>query len=295
MNKKPFIFLLTALALTSCNKTDLLYGANAYNSPVFDENYYTEWEDIKEIDKKASKNKVQHIYMNDDDPSHRDQYFCSDLTGEGEKIRIGEKHEKDIDDEIVTKYSWAGDKSKQFGYNNNLAKIEPKFSYGITSKLFDGRVRCESLYQKSRVQLGDSGFAMYFPKLLVSSRYLGIACRGGTNYYESKLPDFSHSDLKVEFNWTFYIHLTNGEYKKFEYIIKGAKIPVDNGGNTAFINFKPWFDVNELQSAAAMSFTWKCVDERMPADLTTNYKDKTKKHHLALMLYELFIGDSTWH
>ena len=280
MNKKPFIFLLTALALTSCNKTNLLYGANAYNSPIFDENYYTEWEDIKEIDKKTDKNKVIYNYVDS-------EFFCSALTGEGEQIKIGSQ--------TITKYTWDGDKAKQFGYNNNLAKIEPKFSYGITSKLFDGRVRCESLYQKSRVQLNDSGFAMYFPKLLVSHKYLGLACRGGTNYYESKLPDFSHTDLEIDFTWNFYIHLQNGEYQKVQYKIVGAKIPVDNGGYTAFINLVPRFGYDELQGAAAMSLTWECHDSRIPSDLTTNYKDKTKKHHLALMLYEVFIGDSVWH
>ena len=280
MNKKPFIFLLAALALSSCNKTNLLYGANAYNSPVFDENYYTEWEDIKEIDKKADKLKTKRTHVVSD-------FFCSDLSGQGEKIKIG--------NETITKYTWAGDKSKQFGYNNNLSKIEKKFSYGITSKLFDGRVRCERQYQKSRVQLNNSGFAMYFPKLLVSHKYLGLACRGGTNYYESKEPNFSHSDLEVDFTWSFYIHLSSGEYQKIEYKINGAKIPVDNNGNTAFINFVPFYGNDELQGAAAMSLTWESHDSRIPSDLTTNYKDKTKKHHLALMLYEVFIGDSVWH
>jgi hypothetical protein len=280
MNKKPFLFLLTALALTSCNKTNLLYGANAYNSPVFDKNYYTEWDDIKEIDKKTDKTKIQRYYSSSD-------FFCSDLTGIGEKIKIG--------GETITKYNWGGDKEKQFGYNNNLSDIETKFSYGITSKLFDGRVRCEQQYQKSRVQLNDSGFAMYFPKLLVSHKYLGLACRGGTNYYESNKPNFSHPDLEVDLTWSFYIHLTNGEYQKVEYKIVGAKIPVDNNGNTAFINFVPRLGIDELQGAAAMSLTWESHDTRIPSDLTTNYKNKTKKHHLALMLYEVFIGDSVWH
>ena len=279
MNKKPFLFLLTALALTSCNKTNLLYDANAYNSPIFDKNYYTEWEDIKEIDKKISKSNTRSDIVTD--------FFCSDLTEKDEKIKIG--------GETITKYNWAGDKSKQFGYNNNLSKIEKKFSYGITSKLFDGRVRCEQQYQKSRVQLNDSGFAMYFPKLLVSHKYLGLACRGGTNYYESKKPNFSHSDLDIDFTWSFYIHLPDGEYQKVEYKIKGAKIPVDNNGNTAFINFVPRYGIEELQGAAAMSLTWESHDSRIPSDLTTNYKSTTKKHHLALMLYEVFIGDSVWH
>lgn len=283
MNKKPFIFLLAALALTSCNKTNLLYGANAYNSPIFDENYYTEWEGI---DKLGSQ--IQSTA-----PGAYSYLFDSDCENPNPTtISIGGKE--------ITKYSWSGDKSKQFGYNNNLAKIEPKFNYGITSKLFDGRVRCESLYQKSRVQLNKSGFAMYFPKLLVSAKYLGFACRGGSDYPQGQ--EFSYQDLKVNFTWSFYIHLENGKYHKVVYKINEAKIPVDFGGNTAFINFSSFMDSNfsELQGAAAMSFEWEVNDpEKMATrpELTDDYKtkDKTKKHHLALMLYEVFIGDSVWH
>ena len=129
---------------------------------------------------------------------------------------------------------------------------------------------------------------MYFPKLLVSAKYLGFACRGGSSYPDQR---FSNDKFKADFIWTFYIHLDNGKYQKIIYRISEAEIPVDNGGNTAFVNFP----INEqiLQGAAAMSFEWK-ASEALPSDLTDNYKDKTKEH-LALMLYEVFIGESTWH
>ena len=128
MNKKPLIFLLAAFTLAGCAKTNLLYGENAYNSPVFDENYYTEWEDIKSLDTKGSSEIV--YYESKTTPG----FFCSALTDSKEKMYVGGVEEK--------KYTWAGDKEKQFGYNNNLSKTEKQFSYGVTSKLFDGRVRC---------------------------------------------------------------------------------------------------------------------------------------------------------
>ena len=276
MNKKPFIFLLSMFTLAGCAKTNLLYGENAYNSPVFDENYYTEWEGVNKIkvDKSADKS----------------PFFCSysDYVPEpGQKAQ-----EVVVDGHVQKGYYWAGDKEKQFGYNHNLSKTEKGFNYGVTSKLFDGRVRCEGLYQKSRVQLNSTGFAMYFPKMLVSTRYLGLGCRGGSDYEKGQ--EFAHRDLKVQLTWSFYIHLDNGKYDKVFYKID-AKIPVDNGGNTSFINFG--VPMAELQGAVAMSLTWKCTDERMATekpDLTDNYKNKTKKHHLALMLYEVFIGDSIW-
>ena len=270
MNKKPFIFHLVAFTLSGCAKTNLLYGENAYNSPVFDENYYLEWEGVKELDKKLD----------------------STQAGAYTNLWYSSENKIFINGEEIKEYTWSGDKAKQFGYNNNLSKIEKDFSYGVTSKLFDGRVRCEGLYQKSRVQLDKSGFAMFFPKLLVSAKYLGFGCRGGTTYPDQR---FKSDKLKINFTWSFYIHLENGKYHKVTYKLNNVEIPVDNGGNTAFVNFSPYLskDFSELMGAAAMLFTWEAADP-LPTDLTDNYKDKTKEH-LALMLYEVFIGDSTWH
>lgn len=282
MNKKPLILLLSMFTLASCAKTNLLYGENAYNSPVFDENYYNEWDGIDQLDKKLQDN---YGFITN--------FSCDDYVPKDSKEKVKEVY---VNGKIQKGYYWNGDKEKQFGYNHNLSKIEKSFNYGITSKLFDGRVRCESLYQKSRVQVNSTGFAMYFPKMLVSTKYLGLGCRGGTDYPKGQ--EFTHTKLKVELTWSFYIHLSNDKYNKVKYVIN-AEIPTDNGGNTAFINFGSYSPtMDEVSGAVAMSLTWRCTDPDMATrpELTDNYKtkDKTKKHHLALMLYEVFIGDSTW-
>ena len=271
MNKRVPLILLAVFTLAGCAKTKLLYGEFAYNYPEFDKNYYTEWEDIKDlsISNTTVISKTPH-YSDDED-----------------EVTIG--------DQKMEGYTWGGLKDEQFGYNHNLSKIEKKFSYGITSKLFDGRVRCEGLYQKSRVQLDKTGFAMYFPKSLLTAKYLGFACRGGTDFPQGE--EFSHTDLNVDFTWSFYIHLDDGTYNKVSYTLEDVKIPVDNGGNTTFVNFIPHIGNNfdELYKAVAMSFEWKADDVRLASrDLTDDYSEK-EKHHLALMLYEVFIGDSTWY
>lgn len=265
--------------LASCAKTNLLYGENAYNSPVFDKNYYDEWDGVDQLDKKLQDN---YGFITN--------FSCDDYVPKDSKEKVKEVY---VNGKTQKGYYWNGDKEKQFGYNHNLSKIEKSFNYGITSKLFDGRVRCESLYQKSRVQVNSTGFAMYFPKMLTSAEYLGIGCRGGSDYPDQR---FSNNKLNIQLTWSFYIHLSNEKYNKVSYIVD-AQIPVDNGGNTAFINFS--IPHHEIPGAVAMSLTWKCTDAAKLAehpDLTDNYKtkDKTKKHHLALMLYEVFIGDSTW-
>ena len=272
MNKRISILLLAGCVLAGCAKTRLLYDENAYNYPEFDKNYYVEWEDIKDlsISNTVTLSKTPHF-----------------SASEGE-VQIGDRK--------IDGYTWGGVKEEQFGYNHNLSKTEKKFSYGITSKLFDGRVRCEGLYQKSRVQLDKTGFAMYFPKSLVSTKYLGFACRGGTDFPSGE--EFSHTDLNIDFTWSFYIHLDDGTYNKVSYTLEDVKIPVDNGGNTSFVNFVPGLyqsEFDELQGAVAMSFEWKADDVRLEArNLTDDYSQK-EKHHLALMLYEVFIGDSIWY
>ena len=276
MNKRLPLMLMTVFALTGCAKTKLLYDDNAYNFADFDKNYYTEWEGIDEL------NISQEYYG-----SYSNLYYSAYTKEDEKKVKIGGE-EKD--------FTWNGEKETQFGYNNNLSDIEKKFSYGVTSKLFDGRVRCESLYQKSRVQLDKSGFAMYFPKQLISTKYLGFACRGGTDYPTGQ--EFSHEDLNVNFEWSFYIHLNTSEYNKITYKLNNVKVPVDNGGNTTFVNFTPFLDdtFTDLYGAVAMSFKWKVNDDEKMAtrpELTDDYTEK-EKHHLALMLYEVFIGDSVW-
>ena len=284
MNKR-ILLLFSVFALVSCAKTERLYGENQYNSTNFDENYYTDWEGIDKL--------------NVGNESSREFTPYSSMNNE---IKIG--------GEIVPDYKWDGLNSEQFGYNNNLSKIEKKFNYGVTSKLFDGRVRCEGLYQKSRVQLDKTGFAMFFPKALKSTKYLGFACRGGTNYPSGQ--EFAYSDrlenkpaLKINVEWAFYIHKNSNEYQKITYKLKDVAIPVDASGDTTFVNFLPYLGDTELYDATAMSFTWsapdianKIAEENAKGihthdDLVDDYSQK-EKHHMALMLYEVFIGDSIW-
>ncbi len=262
---------MAAATLAGCAKTSLLYDEFAYNYVEFDRNYYTEWEDIKSL---SIVNSTNMLYSN---------------------LHYSDSDEVIIGTTKVENYTWDGVKSEQFGYNNNLSKTEKKFSYGITSKLFDGRVRCEKQYQKSRVQLDKTGFAMYFPKSLVSTKYLGFACRGGSDWPSGE--GLKLDDLKANFVWSFYIHRNDGQYDKIVYNLNDVAIPVDNNGNTTFVNFTPYIGDNfdELTGAVAMSFEWSCNDPRLvPKDLTDDYTQK-EKHHLALMLYEVFIGDSTWY
>lgn len=275
MNKKFPILFLTIFAMVGCAKTKLLYDENAYNFPQFDKNYYVEWEGVNELPiSETSESKPSSIFN-----------LCDEYSTN--QIRIGS---------TVYEDKWIGTEANSFGYKHNLAKTEKKFSYGMTSKLFDGRVWCDGLYQKSRIQLDKTGFAMFFPKTLIEAKYLGFACRGGTTLDHGFIKGKELPDPSFNFTWSFYIHLASNSYRKVTYKLNDIHVPTDSGGETTFVNFTPFFETTftQLSGAVAMSFEWEMNDDRfVEQGLTDNYKDKTKEH-LCLMLYEIFIGYSVW-
>ncbi len=58
MKNKIVLLSLVAIALCSCSKTKELYKEHAYNSPVFDENYYTE---MNGVDSLSISKEINHV------------------------------------------------------------------------------------------------------------------------------------------------------------------------------------------------------------------------------------------
>lgn len=278
MKKKFLLITILSLALSGCSKTSELYRRDQYNSPIFNENYYEIWDGIDKL------NIHENIGLYSQLSSSYSEGPVKLVNG---NINYNKEEYVWLDTENI-------DHRKEFGYNNNLALSDSnkEFRYGMTSKLFDGRVRCEGYYQLSRVQLNRNGFAMRFPKYLVSTSYLAFACRGGTDFKDH---EFKKTEIEIDVDWTFYKETEDqNKYESVKYQLEKVKIPVDNGGNTALVSFMPYFgeDFSELNGAAAMSFEWRLsnVDDKVNDD----YRNNEKEHHMALMLYEIFIGNSSW-
>lgn len=270
MNRKLICFAIACIALTGCSKTNELYGKNQYNSVNFDENYYTSWDGVDEIDSneinvQPSQLKVQR-------------------SGEIIELKNGVNNYNPQGLPYISTF----DKDKEFGYNNCLSKFtkNKEFKYGVTSKLFDGRVRCEGLYQLSRVQLNKTGFAMQFSKYLINAKYLAFSVRGGSNL---KTP--LNRDLSFNLVWSFY----RKTGYKVNFILNNIQIPVDSNSETAFVSFMPFMGEDfsyEINMSYGMSFEWSC--NNLPENTSDDFNEK-EKHHLSLMLYEMFIGESEWY
>lgn len=279
MKRKILLLTLIPLALAGCSKTDELYRKSQYNSANFDENYYTNWDGVDQIEIANTKN-------------YNAQYKVqrSNVNSGVIDLKIGSQDYNENKNVYIDKYSET--KEKEFGYNHALSKTADNkvFKYGVTSKLFDGRVWCELQYQLSRVQLDKSGFAMKFNKYLLDAKYLAFSLRGGTDFLDSE--EFGRHDIQIDFTWSFYRQYDD-KYEKINYVFKDLVIPVDNSNETAFVYCGPGFMdfVDEIAGSLAFSIEWSCKD--LPENVTDDYTVK-EKHHLSLMLYELFIGESVW-
>lgn len=246
MKKHLVILPFLALTLCSCVKTEELFPADAYCHPEFDLNYYTEWNGVDSL--MINEQIVRTTYPNSESGLSKEMI---DLAGE-------------------TKLS----------LNNS------SFAYGYLSKLYDGRISCGGLYQKSRVQLNKTGYATFFPKQLKDNQYFYMALRGGTTC-SSPL----RSMINVDYEISFYIHITNSNsYNKVVYQLNNVATMTDYGGDTVVLSFPL---VQDIENAVAMSFTYKLNDTKHP-EITDDYTDN-EKDHFAIMLYEILLPGSTWY
>lgn len=270
MRLKHILLPLIAITLCGCSKTDEMYKLGVYESPYFNSNYYlkddtkgfvfTEKEETPlEL---SSYNSLQGLHIED-----RGGYLWEDPLG--------------------------NKKERLWGYHNNLGRIDESFKKGAISKLYDGRVRCDGLYQKSRAQLDKAGYNAKFPMTMSNCDYFAFSCRGGTTL---KTP----LRTQLEYNFTLGFFTPDnehpGQYVKHIYHLNGIKIETDNSAKTDLVSF--YIDKTNgfpLKDTVGMSISWECNDPQLALYNITDDRTVKEKDHLAIMLYEVFLGNSTWY
>ena len=270
MKIKHILLPLIAISLCGCSKTDKMYKLGAYESPYFNSNYYLK-EDTKDF------------VFTEVEETPRDVGCFNGLQGLKEKDKGG--------------YLWEdveNNKERLWGYHNNLGRVDESFKLGAISKLYDGRVRCDGLYQKSRAQLDKVGYSAKFPMTMSDCDYFAFSCRGGTTL-ETPL------ETKLEYNFTlafFTIDDANpGKYVKHIFHLNGLMIDTDNSAKTDLVSF--YIDKKDngksiLENTVAMSISWECNDPQLILNNVTDDRTEKEKDHLAVMLYEVFLGNSSW-
>ena len=86
-----------------------------------------------------------------------------------------------------------------------------------------------------------------------------------------------------------------GQYVKHIYHLNNLSIETDNSSKTDLVSF--YIDKSNgesIKDTVAMSISWECIDPRLEEHNLTDDRTIKEKDHLAIMLYEVFLGNSTW-
>ncbi len=296
-NRVLLTLIITSFTLVSCNKTNELYPGNAYDTGAFETNYYLEHNNVDKINISKTSEYDASSYTFISNPT-----FGGALDGLAEidqtyESPIGEKKflEWNIDTPI-------DDYGTGYGPTENLSSIDSSFKDGFLSRLYDGRVRCDGYYAKSRVQLNKTGYSTFFPKEMVGSKYFAVALRGQTS-----CDGYEYSHAIVDFKLTFFKHIQNSnDYESIVISMNDRIIPTNTHGITSLMCFY-FIDVfglnylNDLSGVVAMSFTYS-LDKVVSTDsndyekygIPTDDKDDSEHPHFCIMLYEMMLPKSSW-
>lgn len=266
MKKRYLILPVLAMVLVGCRKTDESFEHGRYNSSVFDNNYYTEW-------------------------------------GGVDKVEIGEISTIHVSNLVYLDNKEIPNDHSDYGFDvKNLIKEEDKFSYGYLSKLYDGRLRCDGLTTRSRVQLNKTGYGTFFPKEYRGSQGLAFALRGGTTIaFPSSEARKPYTKIKVDVTMKFYVRVEGtNTYNRVDFVFADLPISSDNNGNTTYVQMDFTEEVaSKIYGADAMSFEFELKDKTQYSgyEITDDYtSDPNKeKEHFSIMLYEVLLPGSVWY
>ena len=278
MHKKRLLLLLPAFFLTSCGGYSLSYlvKGNTYNSSVFQENYYTHWDDeFKNLETSSSRDV--------------ETFAFADLFK--------------IDPITLDKYPTPSDYAADYKMNN----VDDMFNYGVQSKLFDGQMVCgaqngrpELAYQLARVQTEKDGFSVRFAKESDELSYFAMQFKASTDntaeVYKVNSDELAKSDTDMYHNSS--VDITISLYTKaddsinkndFNFHVDIDNNRTNNGSAYTFVAF----DLKEyhLSRLIGLSITYTFEDELINWNKTKGIDNID----YALFLYEMFLPHTNWH
>lgn len=279
---KILLFAPTLL-LTACGYgLKEIYSGDVYNSVDYYKNFYKEWDDDINYKKDGNKiiNKDEKTYELDDD---EDLVFRSFNDENFVKVQSD-----------AEKYSYSSDiyeppeGQKSYGQTYALSKNEPTFKYGYVSKLFNGQMFCHSYYELARVQIGEEGFGTTFKKEIRDYKYFALNLKASLDYRKNgkstNVPGHT-SDINLIIN--FYCKSDGGNYIRHPVSYDLTNIPTNAGEQYVFFGFS--LDKIDISRLAGISIEYELLNDTYKKE----HPDETWTH--CLLLYELFLPESTWH
>lgn len=310
MNKtfKTILSVLCLATLASCADTSELYGGAEYIGGDFLKNHYSIWDKgLKEasIEKSVTIENERHGYFNGKsvkNPTTPDDYYGLEQAAEW--------HPDDFKNSKGEVYNWAPDIAYgtgigewrdqsslydvAYGQTKKLSLINPAFSRGYLSKLYNGQVRCNAWSSYSLVELDQTGYGTIFPAELLSAKSFCFAIRGGSD---------TPSVGRVS---TVNMHITFYKYGADRTSYVGTRVDMDNvklqTNKSAEITTLIGFYFEDIQfdpkGVVGMSMTFDLIEDVYSKGGETIYPSSDfsdgNEYHFGLILLEVFFPDSTW-
>lgn len=295
MKKSLYKLLVLApiFTLTACGYSlRELYNGNAYNDPVFVNNFYKDWD--KNIAEGSSKIASTSDYELNKDKDYVFESYNAD------NFSLLEKN-KDKYGYYDTLQATEG-KNPAFGDSHKLSSIDSSFKYGYTSKLFDGQMFCNGDHQLARVQIDEGGFGTLFNKELGQCNYFAMNFKASFDFTVKSFNN--HSNSKIKLHIGFYTKQDDNKYKKTDISYVLNDVPTNTGDSkdrSCYIFFGFSLKNLDVSRLSGISVSYDLLDAEavfIDSEGTQTWdlnKIKSEQLSHSLMLYEILLPNSTWH
>lgn len=286
--KPKFLSLLPALLLTACGYgLKEVYPGTVYNSVDYYQNFYREWD--KNVNYHKDGSKVENIDGTPKELSSSENLVFtrfSDLNFlEVQPDRDNYSYSYDIYEPT--------DGKKSYGQTFALSKNEQSFKYGYVSKLFNGQMFCNGSYEIARVQIDENGFGMEFSKELDQYSYFALNFKASLDYRKDGVStNLPAHESSVRLFINFYCKTDNQKYHRVPvyYDIEHIKTNASEtllGDNYTFFGFS--LSGIGVERCVGISIEYELLND----EYINAHPDEGWTH--CLLLYELFLPNSTWH
>ncbi len=298
-----------AMTLSACGYgLKEYYSGDAYNSGNFQKDYYRVWN--TKIDPKNEKNQI--VNTNEYNLSSDSDYVFESYNDQN--FRLCDEEAQQNLTYVDDYFSGDSDFYLDVGYGptRKLSRTNSFFRYGYLSKLFDGQMFCHGRYQQARVQIDEDGFGAIFSKETDNLNYIAMSFKASYDYTHAGEYDFNDNGIVeenenvsnyLETGVTLKISLyskTEDGYDKntFSYKIDNIKTnPKEDPFNPPYKFFGFRLGNRHLTRVCGISVEYDFDRDNITDNPMGYLKDGNGNHvelDYSLMLYEIFMPDTTW-
>lgn len=280
------MLLSPSLLLTACGYgLKEIYKGSVYNSVDYYQNFYSDWDDA--VNYHSDKSKVENL---DEDVYQLDKENDHVFTKFGEENFVYNQSDYE-------KYSYSYDIYEppegqlSYGQTFALSKTEPSFKYGYVSKLFNGQMFCNGKYEIARVQINEGGFGMKFNKELDKYSYFALNFKASLDYRrDGKNTNIPGHNSKINLLINFYCKTDNQKLHRIPVSYEIDEVKTNNPENhESYIFFGFALDNIKIDRCTGISIEYQLLSD----DYKESHPSEEWTH--CLLLYELFLPNSTWH